>query len=342
MKQTQGIIFFFIFLILLINDLLKKKIRYELIFFFILGVLINFFIIFLFYDLKNYYNNSILFIFQYTDSLYGINYKFFYTLILQFLKIQIDQHIIFSTSFWSSNGIISYYFIFVLPFHILLIYFLMHFKNYKENFFLFIILTLIINASLNPLIGRGYFSKVFTMYLCTYILLVLFINSFDYKKITLFFVSLIFGAYFVSYSFKQINFDKNYIMRNPKNVFLNLNLNFYNNKKIFMDTKQVLDFIIHNNLKNIFITGTYSRIPVILSNQQSDNYQLYFYTSWQPPVSNFPDKLAEDLNIRNSKYLITERSEFEKFIKYNKLMLKFLLNYELYFENDSFLIYRKK
>jgi hypothetical protein len=109
-----------------------------------------------------------------------------------------------------------------------------------------------------------------------------------------------------------------------------------------MDTKQVLDFIIHNNLKNIFITGTYSRIPVILSNQQSDNYQLYFYTSWQPPVSNFPDKLAEDLNIRNSKYLITERSEFEKFIKYNKLMLKFLLNYELYFENDSFLIYRKK
>ena len=209
LKQTQGIIFFFIFLILLINDLLKKKIRYELIFFFILGVLINFFIIFLFYDLKNYYNNSILFIFQYTDSLYGINYKFFYTLILQFLKIQIDQHIIFSTSFWSSNGIISYYFIFVLPFHILLIYFLMHFKNYKENFFLFIILTLIINASLNPLIGRGYFSKVFTMYLCTYILLVLFINSFDYKKITLFFVSLIFGAYFVSYSFKQINFDKN-------------------------------------------------------------------------------------------------------------------------------------
>ena len=109
LKQTQGIWFLSIFACLLFRDYLLKTINFKILLYFAFGVIINLFIIFLFYDLSTYYNNSVKFITQYTDSLYEVNYNFYKKFILQFFKIQLDQHIVFSSSF-KSKGIISFYF----------------------------------------------------------------------------------------------------------------------------------------------------------------------------------------------------------------------------------------
>ena len=111
---------------------------------------------------------------------------------------------------------------------------------------------------------------------------------------------------------------------------------------MFYDSKIVHDLIIKKKLSNIFVTGNYSRIPVLLSNQISQNYNLYFYPIWQPPIPNFENKLVLDFDKKKPTYLISEKFEYEKFIKGNELFLDLLLNYELYFENQNFLIYKKK
>ena len=229
-----------------------------------------------------------------------------------------------------------------------MIYFILNIKKFAESYFLFIFLILLLNASINPLIGRGYFSKVFALFVCSYILIDVFKNRIKWFKNTILTTAtLLFISYGVIYNVAQINFDENLIIRNIKIKFLNINYNFYKNRDIFFDTKEVYNLILRDSLKNIFVTGNLSRAPVILSNQASINYELYFYPAWQAPVvsvndANFNNSLFLDFKNKSPDYLISEKKEYEKFLSNNKNFLKELVNYKLYFQNKNFVIYKKK
>jgi hypothetical protein len=145
----------------------------------------------------------------------------------------------------------------------------------------------------------------------------------------------------------QINFDENLIIRNNKIKYISINYNFYKNDDIFFDSKEVYNLIERDNLKNIFVTGNLSRAPVILSNQASTNYELYFYPTWQPPVVignevNFNNTLALDFKNKSPDYLISEKKEYKTFVSNNQDFLNELINYKLYFQNNNFVIYKKK
>ena len=158
----------------------------------------------------------------------------------------------------------------------------------------------------------------------------------------------IFISYGAIYNLIQINFDENLIIRNNKVKYLNINYNFYKDLDIIFDSKEVYNLIISNSLKNNFITGNLSRAPVILSNQASVNYELYFYPEWQAPIVNTDDSinfnsaLALDFKNKSPHYLISEKKEYKAFVSNNKAFLKELLNYKLYFQNKNFIIYKKK
>jgi hypothetical protein len=350
LKQTQGIIFILILLSILMRDFVAKKYNYKVILYFIIFTLLHLLFIKIFYDFDTYYKNSINFIYPYADSLYGVNSDFFVRVILQFFKLQFDQHIIFDPSFWrySNNAAISYYLLFIAPFHLLMIYFILNIKKFAEGYFLFIFLILILNAAINPLIGRGYFSKVFALFVCSYILIDVFKNKTKWFKNTILTTAtLLYISFGVIYNVAQINFDENLIIRNNKIKYLSINYNFYKNRDIFFDSKEVYNLILRDGLKNIFVTGNLSRAPVILSNQASVNYELYFYPVWQAPVvsgndANFNNVLATEFKNKSPDYLISEKKEYEKFLSNNQAFLKVLVNYKLYFQNNNFVIYKKK
>ena len=351
LKQTQGIIFILILLTISMRDFLLKKYNYKIILYIFFFTLLHFIFIEIFYNFNVYYNNSINFIYGYTDTLYGVNYDFYIRLILQFFKFQFDQHIIFDLSFWRLTNLtaISYYLLFIAPFHFLMIYFVLNLKRFKENYFLFIFIILLLNASIAPLIGRGYFSKVFGLFICSYILIDIFKHKLTrFKNVILMTTTTIFISYGAIYNLIQINFDEKLKIRNNKVKYLNINYNFYKDLDIFFDSKEVYNLIISNSLKNNFITGNLSRAPVILSNQASVNYELYFYPEWQAPIVNTDDSinfnsaLALDFKNKSPDYLISEKKEYKAFVSNNKAFLKELLNYKLYFQNKNFIIYKKK
>ena len=350
LKQTQGIIFTLILLSILIRGFLAKKYNYKVILYFVFFTLLHLLFIKIFYDFDIYYKNSINFIYRYADSVYGVDYDFFIKTILQFFKLQFDQHKIFDLSFWnySNKTAVSYYLLFIAPFHFLMIYFIFNIKKFAESYFLFIFIILLLNASINPLIGRGYFSKVFALFVCSYILIDVFTNKIKWFKNTILTTAtLLYIFYGIIYNVAQINFDENLIIRNNKIKYLSINYSFYKNDDIFFDSKEVYNLIERDNFKNIFVTGNLSRVPVILSNQPSINYELYFYPTWQPPVVignevNFNNTLALDFKNKSPDYLISEKKEYKNFVSNNQDFLNELINYKLYFQNNNFVIYKKK
>jgi hypothetical protein len=119
-----------------------------------------------------------------------------------------------------------------------MIYFILNIKKFAENYFLFIFTILLLNESINPLIGRGYFSKVFALFVCSYILIDVFANKIKWFKNTILTTAtLLYIVYGIIYNVVQINFDENLIIRNNKIKYISINYNFYKNDDIFFDSK---------------------------------------------------------------------------------------------------------
>ena len=343
LKQTQGIFGLFLLFLLVIYKIFFKK-DYDPIKFIVylaICLLLNLFLIYLFYDLEQYYLSSIKFIIFYSTSLYGGVFEHFLHLLSRALYIKIDSTYIFSSEFWHHKGMIIFYLTFVLGYQLFLVYFL---KNIKEilqtDKFIYYITIFSLSGLLCSFIGRGYYSKIFIIFLLTIEIIYLIglkYPKFFKKLIYIYTVSSIFLTVYVSLS--VITLDENEIIRSKNNKFLNINKSFFNTKNAFDSTNKMNEFLKTQIIPDIFVFGNTSRVPALLNESKILNYDLYFYTSWQPKNKvEFQENLLIQINLKKPTYFIYSKEEYNYFIKNNIYLNNIVSSYDEVYKNDMFVL----
>ncbi len=337
LKQTQGVFFIFFILFLFFYDLLfkKKNIKNYLIYFLIFS-LFQFIIIGMFYDINDYLYNSIYFIFGYSESLFGSKLQTIALIILKSSFLQVDQITIFSKDFFRHKTLILFYLIFILGFHLWAISFILKLKrNILSEKFIYFFFIFVVSCLMTSLIGRGYLSKIFIIFIFT--LDLIYNNKYLYEKLykKILFSYTILSIIFISLiSLKNFN---NEFIRYENNKFLSIPKSFFQDQDLYNSTKDLKNYIYKKKLENIFVFGNSSRLAVILNNIPTMNYNLYFYITWQPSeILEFKNKLFNDLKTKQPKTLIYSNKERKTFIKNNKNIEKELEFYKTIYNNKIF------
>lgn len=343
LKQSFGFSFVLFSLIfcLFLQD--KRKKLGSIYLLFIIFFLINFIIIFFISDFKNYIEYSILFLFTYFQNSYNQSFfGFFETLILQYIfllpnvKSFNDFVLIFKNyhiGFW------SFYIIFKIPIFFIYFYILKNFKkiNYDPNKILIILLagSLIVL----PILGRGFMLTTYYTPLAVFLLLHI-LNYRILGKIyflMVFMYTLMFFLYenkFLLNSSANLRSESAHFMTFNNNQLINLNVS----KK---PTKELIDYIKKNDIKNIYTLDNKARISVWFSNQKTLNKDLYFYAKSQPKYFSYDffEELNKDIIKKNPKYIVYNNNEFVFFKK--KVRIEIIKKYIVAYNNYEYTLLKK-
>jgi hypothetical protein len=361
LKQTFGIIFLFIYLLLNIYkyvSLIKVENNFyfknfsSYIFFLIL------YLVFIHYkyNLDIFYYENIKSIFQIADSTGRssiINYLF--STFFLFPNIHNIEHLKLFFSYENFKfSLLFFYFLYRFPIIFINIYLLFNINKIKSHEY-FVYLILILSSILvTPLLGRSYWG---TIYFLPSIILIFFYKKFNFSiflkkefKIKIIKIYVVITLiFFLLFKLSHINFfqiNDNYIIKSHKHFFLNIHKRMLDNMVIdFNMTKDFYNILYDNKISGIYILGEKSRVLLYLLAQPELNRDLSFgiiniYDNSLNPAKDFESQLIADLEYKKPKYFLYENSDF---IKYTKGFTKnFLANYVILYKNQSYTLFQIK
>lgn len=357
LKQTFGLTFFFIFIILsLVNFYyFKKKFFLLNIIYYFLFIFFNLVVIFFLYDFNKFYDETITFTLRFADQYGRINIlNYLFGIIFIFPDINnIDQFkSIFTREKFSYIQII-FYLIFRIPVFFLNFFLLFKIKDFFKNYYLaFLIISLSCILPL-PLLGRGYWGTIYFFPTITIIFFKyicekkLFSNGILIRQFLIIYsyTFIIFILIFL-YFFRNINYDLNWsknIIQSKSNFFLNINKNSLP-KNSFDDTRDMYEFLEKNRINNIFILN-HTCTPIMALLAQAPVNRNYMGISSTDKFFNWDSKFwsmnetnrqrfINDFNTKAAKYILYNNSDYLSMVK--DLPKDLLKNYSLKYSNNNF------
>lgn len=358
LKQTFGIIFLFIYVLLNIFRCINFKNYFFLknILLYIFFLIIYLIFITLIYDVNIYYYENILSIFKIADSSgrsSPINYLF--SVFFLFPNIHnIDQLKLFFSFEKFKFSLLFFYFLYRFPIIFINIYLLLNINKIKYDIYFTYLILILSSILVTPLLGRSYWG---TIYFLPSIIIIFFYKNFNFsfflkKHNKIKFISIytsITLIFFLLFKLSHINFfqiNDKYIIKSHKHFFLNIHKRMLDNMSIdFNMTKDFYNILYDNKIAGIYILGEKSRVILYLLAQPELNRDLSFgtmniYNKFLNSSNNFEDQLINDLEYKKPKYFLYENSDFIKLTK--GFTRNFLENYVILYKNQNYTLFQIK
>jgi len=358
LKQTFGIIFLFIYVLLNISGYLNVKnnffIKNFLLYIFFLIIYLIF--ITCIYDINIYYYENILSIFRIANSSGRSSIaNYLFSIFFLFPNIHNIYHL---KSFFSDEkfkfSLLFFYFFYRFPILLINIYLLFNINKIKYDIFFTYLVLILSSILVTPLLGRSYWG---TIYFLPSIIIIFFYKNLDFnfflrKKIKIKFISIYVSItliFFLLFKLSHINFvqiNDKYIIKSHKHFFLNIHKRMLDNMDIdFNTTKDFYNILYDNKISGIYIIGEKSRVLLYLLAQPELNRDLSFGTmnissKFLNSADSFEDQLVNDLKYKKPKYILYENSDF---IKLTKGFAKNILeNYIILYKNQNYTLFQIK
>ena len=358
LKQTFGIIFLFIYLLLNIFKYISYVNKKNFFFFKNFLSCIFFFIIYLIfialiYDINNYYYENILTIFKWANASGKSSVtNYLFSVFFLFPNIHNIDHLkLFFTFEKFKFSLLFFYFLYRFPIIFINIYLLFNINKIKSNIYFTYLILILSSMLVTPLLGRSYWG---TIYFLPSIIIIFFYKNLNLnfflknnnkKKFISIYISITL-IFFLLFKLSHINFiqiNNNYIIKSHKHFFLNIHKRMLDDMNIdFNETKDLYNFLYDNKISGIYILGWKSRVILSLLAQPELNRDTSFglmniSSNFLNSSNNFEDQLINDLNYKKPKYFLYENSDFIEFTK--GFTKNFLENYVILYKNQNYTLF---
>jgi len=366
LKQTFGLTFFLIYIFIILYDVVSKK-KFSLLknlLYFLIFTFLNLLIIFVFYDIKKFYYENILFLLNYAEehnrnSLLNYFHGIFF--LLPNVSSFDDFKLIFTRTSFSYSQLV-FYIIFRLPTFLIIFYLLYKIKDFGKDYYKILLIIILSTILPQPLLGRSYWGTIYYFPIIPIIFITYIFEKKNYlityydiklKKIilTYFCLAFLFLALKTLQKVNYIEFSDEFIIKSKKHFFLNIHRKQLGNDH-FNYAKDMYKFMYNLEIKSgVFVLDSFSMSILFLLAQPFVNQDFWSELSesdyqWKArglryPADNqnFLERFITDIKVKKPEFILYKIDQF----KYLKVILpyNFFKDYYVRYKNKSFVLLQK-